>query len=475
MQVSAKRTGNWLKIGKGIAVIGMVSWVSACAPLLDQDFWDEATSFTDENFTALGLQQLATGDYASAEKFFDEALRKNPQDGHAMLWRSVLYQNTNRPDRARDGYDTLIAMNPAGTVLMSTASGTQPRPLRDAAEFNLMRLQRGLPGSLSINDQIVSSPSALGNNATSGTGMAQATSPMASNPAPMMTSSATKSMDIPAGAALNASDEAIAKRFAILRNLQANGLVTPEEYSARRSANLGALLPMSQPAPSAFLNNPPPEGSQVEQRLNQLNRNLQIGAITVQEHVAERTAILDALLPAQPRQRATPLPAPQGLMDAARQIARIEDLQQMKLVTADEFKRERDAIEAAIVEPAQGNVMTLNAGEPVRRVATGEGRPVQSADEMAKPDAMASASPAMSSGGRSVHLASYRNEGQAERGWQILKGRYTQLSPLQHGVTLAAIPGKGTYYRLMATGLSDSAAQSLCADLKRRGQFCEVK
>ena len=94
MQVSAKRTGNWLKIGKGIAVIGMVSWVSACAPLLDQDFWDEATSFADDNYTALGLQQLASGDYASAEKYFDEALRKNPQDGHAMLWRSVLYQNT---------------------------------------------------------------------------------------------------------------------------------------------------------------------------------------------------------------------------------------------------------------------------------------------------------------------------------------------------------------------------------------------
>ncbi len=469
MQVSAKRAGNWLKISKGIAVIGMVSWVSACAPLLDQDFWDEATSFADDNYTALGLQQLATGDYASAEKLFDEALRKNPQDGHAMLWRSVLYQNTNRPDRARDGYDTLIAMNPAGTVLMSTASGTQPRPLRDAAEFNLMRLQRGLPGSLSINDQIVTGPSGLGNTTTSSTGM----SPTPSSP--MMTSNTAKAMDIPAGAALNASDEAIAKRFAILRNLQANGLVTPEEYSARRSANLGALLPMSQPAPSAFLNNPPPEGAQVEQRLNQLNRNLQIGAITVQEHVAERTAILDALLPAQPRQRATPLPAPQGLMDAARQIARIEDLQQMKLVTADEFKRERDAIEAAIVEPAQGNVTTLNAGEPVRRVATGASRPVQAGDEMAKPDAMASASPAMASGGRSVHLASYRNEGQAERGWQILKGRYTQLASLQHGVTRAAIPGKGTYYRLMATGLSDSAAQSLCADLKRRGQFCEVK
>ncbi|WP_296999811.1 SPOR domain-containing protein [Thalassospira sp. UBA848] len=462
MQVSAKRTGNWLKIGKSIAVIGMVSWVSACAPLLDQDFWDEATSFADDNYTALGLQQLASGDYASAEKLFDEALRKNPQDGHAMLWRSVLYQNTNRPDRAQDGYETLIAMNPPGTVLMSSATGTQPRPLRDAAEFNLSRLERGLPGSLSINDQIISGPSGLGNGAAA----VAAGRPV--SPSPTMTSGATKPMDIPAGAALSAGDEAIAKRFAILRNLQATGLVTPEEYSARRSANLGALLPMSQPAPSAFLNNPPPEGAQVEQRLNQLNRALQIGAITVQEHVAERTAILDALLPAQPRQRATPPPAPQGLMDAARQIARIEDLQQMKLVTPDEFKRERDAIEAAIVEPAQGTAMTLNSGEPVRRVATGESRPVQAGEEMSK------AAPA-ASGSKSVHLASYRNEAQAERGWQILSGRYGQLASMQHGVTRANIPGKGTYYRLMATGLSDSAASSLCAELKRRGQFCEVK
>jgi tetratricopeptide (TPR) repeat protein len=473
MQVSATRTGNWLKIGKGIAVISMVSWVSACAPLLDQDFWDEATSFTDENFTALGLQQLASGDYASAEKYFDEALRKNSHDGHAMLWRSVLYQNTNRPDRARDGYDTLIAMNPPGTVLMSTASGTQPRPLRDAAEFNLSRLQRGLPGSLSINDQLVTGPSGLGNGAmAAATGRPANMSPMAGEIPSSMASSPVKPMDIPAGAALSAGDEAIAKRFAILRNLQSVGLVTPEEYSARRSANLGALLPMSQPAPSAFLNNPPPESAQVEQRLNQLNRALQIGAITVQEHVAERTAILDALLPAQPRQRATPSPAPQGLMDAARQIARIEDLQQMKLVTPDEFKRERDAIEAAIVEPAQGTAMTLNSGEPVRRVATGESRPVQAGDEMA---AANPAPMAASSGSRSVHLASYRNEGQAERGWQILTGRYSQLAPLQHGVTRANIAGKGTYYRLMATGLSTSAAQALCADLKRRGQFCEVK
>ncbi|MHC8493220.1 SPOR domain-containing protein [Thalassospira sp. SM2505] len=466
MQVSAKRTGNWLKISKGIAVIGMVSWVSACAPLLDQDFWDEATSFADDNYTALGLQQLATGDYASAEKLFNEALRKNPQDGHAMLWRSVLYQNTNRPDRARDGYDTLIAMNPPGTVLMSTASGTQPRPLRDAAEFNLNRLQRGLPGSLSINDQIATGPSGLG----TGSGSAIAT-PMMTNTQSAMTGAPTKAMDIPAGAALSGGDEAVAKRFSILRDLQSTGLITPEEYSARRSANLGALLPMSQPAPSAFLNNPPPDGSQVEQRLNQLNRALQIGAITVQEHVAERTAILDALLPAQPRQRAVPPPAPQGLMDAARQIARLEDLQGMKLVTPDEFKRERDAIEAAIVEPAKGTAMTLNAGEPVRKVATGESRPVQAGEEMVS-DA---AQPAMASGSKSVHLASYRNEGQAERGWQILASRYGQLAPLQHGVTRANIPGKGTYYRLMATGLSDSAAKSLCADLKRRGQFCEVK
>ena len=468
MQLSAKRTGNWLKISKGIAVIGMVSWVSACAPLLDQDFWDEATSFADDNYTALGLQQLASGDYASAERLFDEALRKNPQDGHAMLWRSVMYQNTNRPDRARDGYHTLIAMNPPGTVLMSTASGTQPRPLRDAAEFNLNRLERGLPGSLSINDQIVSGTSGLGN--VPGTGMTNG-SAMATATQPMVGGGVTKPMDIPAGAALNGGDEAVAKRFSILRNLQSTGLITPEEYSARRSANLGALLPMSQQAPAAFLNTPPPDGAQVEQRLNQLNRSLQIGAITVQEHVNERTAILDALLPAQPRQRAVPPPAPQGLMDAARQIARIEDLQSMKLVTPDEFKRERDAIEAAIVEPAKGTAMTLNPGEPVRRVATGEGRPVQAGDEAASAAAQAPAA----SGTKSAHLASYRNQSQAERGWQILKGRYGQLASLQHGVTTANIPGKGTYYRLMATGLSDSAAQSLCADLKRRGQFCEVK
>ena len=163
-------------------------------------------------------------------------------------------------------------------------------------------------------------------------------------------------------------------------------------------------------------------------------------------------------------------------MDAARQIARIEDFSQMKLVTPDEFKRERDAIEAAIVEPAKANVTTLSAGEPVRRVATGESRAVQSGGEMAAAPTMGTANPvAATAGGKSLHLASYRNQAQAERGWQILTQRYAELAPLRHGVTQANIPGKGTYFRLMATGLSDSSASSICAELKRRGQFCEVK
>ncbi|MFH1804631.1 MAG: tetratricopeptide repeat protein [Pseudomonadota bacterium] len=458
MIAARKETGAlWQKGARGLAVLGIATLVSACAPLLDQDFWDQATSFADANHTALGLEQLASGNYLNAEQHFDEALRKNPQDGHALLWRSVVYQNTNRPDRAQAGYEAVVSLNPPGTVLMSSATSTEPRPLRDAAQFNLTRLQRGLPGTLSLNGT---------NPGTATGGFDTATT---SRPA-------TRTATSPVGSSMTSGDEAIAKRFSTLRDLQATGLVTPEEYSVRRSANLGALLPMSQPAPAAFLDAPPPDSTQLQQRLEQLNRSLQLGAITVQEHVNERTGILNALLPAQPRERATPPPAPQGLMDAARQISRLEDLAQMKLITADEFQKERSAVEAAIVEPARATMVpsSTDAVRPVRPVATENGavpRRVVGGTE----GGAVQAAPA-SSGGTSIHLASYRSAAEAERGWRVLTGRYgNDLGGLSHDVQRADIPGKGTYYRLLATGMSGENARSVCASLKRSGQYCDVK
>ena len=78
--------------------------------------------------------------------------------------------------------------------------------------------------------------------------------------------------------------------------------------------------------------------------------------------------------------------------------------------------------------------------------------------------------------GAEIHLASYRNQTQAERGWLILGSRFAnELGGLDHEIRKVSVPGKGTFYRLLADGMDPARATKVCADLKRRGQYCDVK
>jgi hypothetical protein len=74
-----------------------------------------------------------------------------------------------------------------------------------------------------------------------------------------------------------------------------------------------------------------------------------------------------------------------------------------------------------------------------------------------------------------VHLASYRSEQQAERGWtQIQKAHKNLLESLEHEVVKVNLGRKGVYYRLKAGPLtSQDAAKDMCSKLKARRQFCE--
>ena len=74
-----------------------------------------------------------------------------------------------------------------------------------------------------------------------------------------------------------------------------------------------------------------------------------------------------------------------------------------------------------------------------------------------------------------VHLASYRSMKQAEDGWKLIQRRHrTVLKDMEHEVAKVDLGKKGVYYRLKAGPLkSDGEAKQICADLKKRRQFCE--
>jgi cell division septation protein DedD len=74
-----------------------------------------------------------------------------------------------------------------------------------------------------------------------------------------------------------------------------------------------------------------------------------------------------------------------------------------------------------------------------------------------------------------VHLASYRREAMAARGWDELRGNYPVLADLDARLELAHIPGQGDFLRLKAGPFdSVSAAREACMALQPSGQYCQA-
>jgi cell division septation protein DedD len=79
--------------------------------------------------------------------------------------------------------------------------------------------------------------------------------------------------------------------------------------------------------------------------------------------------------------------------------------------------------------------------------------------------------------GAHVHLASYRSEEAAMKGWASLQKQHGdllgELKPRVNEVDLG--PGKGIFFRVEAGPLSDQqSAAALCQKLKSRKMFCTV-
>ena len=73
-----------------------------------------------------------------------------------------------------------------------------------------------------------------------------------------------------------------------------------------------------------------------------------------------------------------------------------------------------------------------------------------------------------------IHLASYRGEDTARRGWAELQGEYPSLAGLEARLEGVDIPGQGHYLRLKAGPFdTPDAALSACGEIRARGAFCQ--
>jgi hypothetical protein len=257
-------------------------------------------------------------------------------------------------------------------------------------------------------------------------------------------------------------DRNIMSRFATIRALRDQGLLTPDEFNARRHANIGALLPLTSAPPAAGLDRAVPSTVQVTDRLQAIGQALAMRAISISQHSAERSMILDALMPSAPVVIANPTPPPQGLMAAADMVRRLEMLRDAGFVSSDEYARERAAVEGAMLPPAPAPL-------PAASMQPG------SSSAFGAVDLSSGMSGGLVGPQSGVHLASYRSEKQAEAGWSQLKRAHAALlGPLNHTVTIIDLGTKGVFYRLLAGPFpSNREAESTCKKLKSRRQFCD--
>lgn len=268
------------------------------------------------------------------------------------------------------------------------------------------------------------------------------------------------------------AEKNIARRFETLARLRDEGLITQEEFSRRRAANLGAILPYSQDPPGVGLDRAVPSSEAIVARLGALRRSFEMRAITAQQHALERTMILNALLPESPEQRTVRKPPPEDVIQGAAMVGRLEELREAGMINQSELDAEKRMIDAVL----RTGLFPPKGGEASAKPAQAKTAAKPAA---AGPAEAAAAESPMSTQitGPVLHLASYRSEASAMKGWQEVLERnraaLTTMKPIIRRVDLGE--GKGIFYRLMTGSFASMAdAEATCVKLKQNNQFCRA-
>jgi hypothetical protein len=443
--------------------------------IFESTFW-AGSPMKDNEEAELGLGELAKGNTVAAENHFDKALKANPQDVYALVGAGIMYQNTGQKTKAREMYEAVIALRPTESERFVVWNTTDTRPISEIASVNLALMESGgvvagvqqgaasaqqAPGSLNAGY-----PGRTPTNGSPQIGAVDTGVWINGQPGANGTSLL----------GLTDADANVVSRFETMRVLRDQGLVTPDEYAVRRQTNIGALLPLTSPPPAAGLDRPVPGTQEIVGRLRAIGRALEMRALTVSQHTAERSMIVDALMPATPLMTAPPAPPPQGLMEAADRVRKLEQLRDAGYITSDEYTRERVAVERALL-PAPV-VPTVAAAAPPATTSPPDRKAVGAPVSLAAPSTGAAAGAADNAAGirPAVHLASYRSRKDADRGWTQLRRAYQGLlDGLGPEITQVDLgPDRGLYFRLNAGPMeSEAAAADLCRELERRHQYCK--
>ena len=330
--------------------------------MFSESFW-AGSPFMENAEAELGIAEMAKGNYITAEAHFKRALKSNPSDIDALIGAGILYQNTGQITKAREMYEAVLALRPDESRQFVVWNAINTKPASQIASVNLSLLESGgVTPSLQGN---VTRPGAAAPPKMTGlvTGSPAGSAMLGRTASKTQSELTVSNARAPAVNSLSGRDNNVMSRFSTLKALRDQGLITAEEHTRRRQTNIGALLPLTSPPPAAGLDRSVPTTEQITGRLRAIGRALEMRAISVSQHAAERNMILDAMMPSAPVVVANPAVPPKGLMEAADSVRRLEKLRNDGFITSDEYSRERQAIELSM-RPAtpkpMANVMPAN-------------------------------------------------------------------------------------------------------------------
>ena len=429
---------------KAVYIIIGIFILSGCEVIKNANLMDtfkrEPVRVDSAVISERGFGKLSKGQFLAAQALFDEALKTNPRDVYALFGKGIVLQNSSQLNHARQVFEAILALRPSSDQKLLVINELAPQSIRDLAALNLSLLDsKGVT-------------SAFGPSGKAGAAPVRARIPKSNlRPSINKKASVTGTAGIPSSN--TRQDRNIIKRFEILKTLRDQGLVTPVEFAVRRKRNIGALTRLTAPPPAAGLIRSVPSADQISHRLKAISRALELRAITIRQHGAERTMIIDGLMPASPKVSAKPSIRPKGLMAAAAAVRRVEMLKERGLITKEEYKKEKMAIEKILAPPKVQITKKKEKAKPIatKIVATGGPKPA-------------------------LHLASFRSKRSADRAWtQLRRAHKSILGKLKSEVIRINLGRtKGVYYRLIAGPfVSTTAASEACKKLKARRQYCD--
>lgn len=316
--------------------------LSACA-ILDKKDTNEPSGWLASMFEKDGQADAERATLAYFEGNFDKALaitsdslKANPRNQQALLVGALSAEKIGRYNKARQYYEDLIVIDGQETSILGTADN-QPQKISVTAKSRLRALTISQT-NLTIENKDGTKSFAISKQ--SGTQQSKKAINKALTKKSPSTAKNTNIDNLFPG-----NQQNIVSRFLILKELAEKDFITKEEFLSRRQANLGGLLPLTNKAPGVGIDQPVPSPELIIERLEILKDGVEDRAITPREFSAERDVIIEALMSPNPRNRIKAQAPSKNILDAAKDLRRLEALYNMGLITETEREKEKKAIE----------------------------------------------------------------------------------------------------------------------------------